>query len=69
VEGHMILPNKSESVRYAYELGVGRVANSCPVLIQYSFLIGPWSAHLTIEQLDIPTIVGHGAVEPVAHSK
>jgi len=37
------------------------------VLIQYSFLIGPWSARLTIEQLDIPTIVGHGAVEPVAH--
>jgi len=37
----MILANKSESVRYAYELGVGLVTNSCQVLIQYSFLTGP----------------------------
>jgi hypothetical protein len=41
VGGQIILPNKSESVRYAYELGVGLVANTCQAFIQNSFLIDP----------------------------
>jgi hypothetical protein len=61
----MILPNKSESLRYVYERGVTLVTYSCQVVVQYWFLeklMLPLNNWITLILLHKGSVV-----EPVTH--
>jgi hypothetical protein len=61
----MILPNKSESIRYVYELGVKLVIHSCQVVVQNWFLekvmlpLNNWISRMLLDKGSVVESVTH----------
>jgi hypothetical protein len=61
----MILPNKSECLRYVYELGVKLVTHSCQVVVQNWFLekvmlpLNNWISRMLLDTGSVVESVTH----------